>query len=70
MDLSNGGCWVVEQLEHPVELVAEPHVSLGGLGPSKIFNFFYNLSIFYKYIKVIWKKKGVGPPKESIDQII
>ena len=33
--------------------MTKPHVSLGGLGLSKIFNFFYNLSIFYKYIKVI-----------------
>ena len=55
-------------------------VSLGGPWPLQNFYlFFNNLSVFYKYLKVIYiyiyiynnkKKKGVGPSKESIDQII
>ena len=34
--------------------VAETRACLGGLGPPKIFNFFfYNIDIFYKYLKII-----------------
>ena len=45
----------------------------GALAPPKFFIiiiFFYNIGIFYKYLKVIWKKKGFDPTKESIDKII
>ena len=41
----------------------------GALAPPKFLIFFNNLSIFYKYLKVIWKKKEL-PPKESIDKMI
>ena len=48
----------------------------GALALQIFYFIFYNIGIFYKYLKVIWNKKDLTPPpthtrtKESIDKKI
>ena len=61
-NLSHGKSWTHHKVTNTFKFMdrnGRATCILGGaLAPPKFFIFFiYNLSIFYKYLKVIWKKK-------------